>query len=142
MMKKDSPEEFERYRKYFNVLDSNDGLILDSVDHTNALDRSFDYTFRSIINYDYKKRKTMLLQLRFADNEEFVVVRNSVNAITTLLSDFKQLDPERFAWVDEYSRTLVSFQIESHFDFVKFFTMMLKMDVIVELRNIGMVNYD
>lgn len=141
-MKKDSPEEFERYRKYFNVLDSNDGLILDSVDHTNALDRSFGYTFRSIINYDYKKRKTMLLQLRFADNEEFVVVRNSVNAITTLLSDFKQLDPERFAWVDEYSRTLVSFQIESHFDFVKFFTMMLKMDVIVELRNIGMVNYD
>lgn len=84
----------------------------------------------------------MLLQLRFADNEEFVVVRNSVNAITTLLSDFKQLDPERFAWVDEYSRTLVSFQIESHFDFVKFFTMMLKMDMIVELRNIGMVNYD
>lgn len=84
----------------------------------------------------------MLLQLRFADNEEFVVVRNSVNAITTLLSDFKQLDPERFAWVDEYSRTLVSFQIESHFDFVKFFTMMLKMGVIVELRNIGMVNYD
>ena len=141
-MKKDSPEEFERYRKYFNVLDSNDGLILDSVDHTNALDRSFGYTFRSIINYDYKKRKTMLLQLRFADNEEFVVVRNSVNAITTLLSDFKQLDPERFAWVDEYSRTLVSFQIESHFDFVKFFTMMLKMDVIVELGNIGMVNYD
>lgn len=141
-MKKDSPEEFERYRKYFNVLDSNDGLILDSVDHTNALDRSFGYTFRSIINYDYKKRKTMLLQLRFADNEEFVVVRNSVNAITTLLSDFKQLDPERFAWVYEYSRTLVSFQIESHFDFVKFFTMMLKMDVIVELRNIGMVNYD
>lgn len=141
-MKKDSPEEFERYRKYFNVLDSNDGLILDSVDHTNALDRSFGYTFRSIINYDYKKRKTMLLQLRFADNEEFVVVRNSVNAITTLLPDFKQLDPERFAWVDEYSRTLVSFQIESHFDFVKFFTMMLKMDVIVELRNIGMVNYD
>lgn len=141
-MKKNSPEEFERYRKYFNVLDSNDGLILDSVDHTNALDRSFGYTFRSIINYDYKKRKTMLLQLRFADNEEFVVVRNSVNAITTLLSDFKQLDPERFAWVDEYSRTLVSFQIESHFDFAKFFTMMLKMDVIVELRNIGMVNYD
>lgn len=141
-MKKDSPEEFERYRKYFNVLDSNDGLILDSVDHTNALDRSFGYTFRSIINYDYKKRKTMLLQLRFADNEEFVVVRNSVNAITILLSDFKQLDPERFAWVDEYSRTLVGFQIESHFDFVKFFTMMLKMDVIVELRNIGMVNYD
>lgn len=84
----------------------------------------------------------MLLQLRFADNEEFVVVRNSVNAITTLLSDFKQLDSERFAWVDEYSRTLVSFQIEGHFDFVKFFTMMLKMDVIVELRNIGMVNYD
>lgn len=141
-MKKDSPEEFERYRKYFNVLDSNNGLILDSVDHTNALDRSFGYTFRSIINYDYKKRKTMLLQLRFADNEEFVVVRNSVNAITTLLSDFKQLDPERFAWVDEYSRTLVSFQIENHFDFVEFFALMLKMDVIVELRNIGMVNYD
>lgn len=141
-MKKDSPEEFERYRKYFNVLDSNNGLILDSVDHTNALDRSFGYTFRSIINYDYKKRKTMLLQLRFADNEEFVVVRNSVNAITTLLSDFKQLDPERFAWVDEYSRTLVSFQIQNHFDFVEFFALMLKMDVIVELRNIGMVNYD
>ena len=141
-MKKDSPEEFERYRKYFNVLDSNNGLILDSVDHTNALDRSFGYTFRSIINYDYKKRKTMLLQLRFADNEEFVVVRNSVNAITTLLSDFKQLDPERFAWVDEYSRTLVSFQIENHFDFVEFFALMLKMDVIFELRNIGMVNYD
>ena len=141
-MQKDSPEEYERYRKYFNVLDLNEELILEPVDHTNALDRSFGYTFRSMINYDSKKHKTMSLQLRFADDKEFVVARDSIKAITPLLPDFKQLDPERFAWLDEYSRALVRFQIENHFDFVKFFTMMLKMDVIVELRNIGMVNYD
>ena len=56
----------------------------------------------------------------------------------SVLTDFKQLDTEHLAWVEEYRSVLEKVQTY----FVEFFALMLKMDVIVELRNIGMVNYD
>ena len=141
-LQKNCPEEYERYQQYFNALASNDGLKINSVDHTNALDRSFGYMFRSKIDYDKNKRKSMLWQwgLEMDDNQN--LVRESIQDIMSVLTDFKQLDAERLAWVEEYRSALEKVQTYSRFDFVEFFALMLKMDVIVELRNIGMVNYD
>ena len=117
-------------------------MKINSVDHTNALDRSFGYMFRSKIDYDKNKRKSMLWQwgLEMDDNQN--LVRESIQDIMSVLTDFKQLDAERLAWVEEYESALVRVQANNRFDFVKFFALMLKMDVVVELRNIGMVNYD
>lgn len=141
-LQKYCPEEYKRYQQYFNALASNDGLKINSVDHTNALDRSFGYMFRSKIDYDKNKRKSMLWQwgLEMDDNQN--LVRESIQDIMSVLTDFKQLDAERLAWVEEYRSALEKVQTYSRLDFVEFFALMLKMDVIVELRNIGMVNYD
>lgn len=141
-MHKNSPEEYEQYRQYFNVLTSNDGLTLKAVDHTNALDRSFGYIFRGMIDYDKNKRKSMLWQWGNELDDDCISVLDSIRDIKPVLADFKQLDAERLAWVEEYGSALVSVQANNRFDFVEFFALMLKMDVIVELRNIGMVNYD
>lgn len=141
-MQKNSLEEYERYRQYFNVLTSNDGLTLKAVDHTNALDRSFGYIFRGMIDYDKNKRKSMLWQWGNELDDDCISVLDSIRDIKPVLADFRQLDAERLAWVEEYRSALVKLQANNRFDFVKFFALMLKMDVIVELRNIGMVNYD
>lgn len=141
-MQKNSPEEYEQYRQYFNVLASNDGLTLKAVDHTNALDRSFGYTFRGMIDYDMNKRKSMLWQWGNELDDDCISVLDSIRDIKPVLADFRQLDAERLAWVEEYRSALVKVQANNRFDFVEFFALMLKMDVIVELRNIGMVNYD
>lgn len=141
-MQKNSPEEYERYRQYFNVLTSNDGLTLKAVDHTNALDRSFGYIFRGMIDYDKNKRKSMSWQWGKELDDDCISVLDSIRDIKPVLADFKQLDAERLAWVEEYRSALVKVQANNRFDFVEFFALMLKMDVIVELRNIGMVNYD
>lgn len=141
-MQKNSPEEYEQYRQYFNVLTSNDGLTLKAVDHTNALDRSFGYIFRGMIDYDKNKRKSMLWQWGNELDDDCISVLDSIRDIKPVLADFKQLDAERLAWVEEYGSALVKVQANNRFDFVEFFALMLKMDVIVELRNIGMVNYD
>ena len=141
-MQKNSPEEYEQYRQYFNVLTSNDGLTLKAVDHTNALDRSFGYIFRGMIDYDMNKRKSMSWQWGKELDDDCISVLDSIRDIKPVLADFKQLDAERLAWVEEYRSALVRVQANNRFDFVKFFALMLKMDVIVELRNIGMVNYD
>lgn len=141
-MQKNSPEEYEQYRQYFNVLTSNDGLTLKAVDHTNALDRSFGYIFRGMIDYDKNKRKSMSWQWGNELDDDYVSVLDSIRDIKPVLADFKQLDAERLAWVEEYRSALVKVQANNRFDFVEFFALMLKMDVIVELRNIGMVNYD
>lgn len=141
-MQKNSPEEYEQYRQYFNVLTSNDGLTLKAVDHTNALDRSFGYIFRDMIDYDKNKRKSMLWQWGKELDDDCISVLDSIRDIKPVLADFKQLDAERLAWVEEYGSALVKVQANNRFDFVEFFALMLKMDVIVELRNIGMVNYD
>lgn len=141
-MQKNSPEEYEQYRQYFNVLTSNDGLTLKAVDHTNALDRSFGYIFRGMIDYDKNKRKSMSWQWGNELDDDCISVLDSIRDIKPVLADFKQLDAERLAWVEEYRSALVKVQANNRFDFVEFFALMLKMDVIVELRNIGMVNYD
>lgn len=141
-MQKNSPEEYEQYRQYFNVLTSNDGLTLKAVDHTNALDRSFGYIFRDMIDYDKNKRKSMSWQWGKELDDDCISVLDSIRDIKPVLADFKQLDAERLAWVEEYGSALVKVQANNRFDFVEFFALMLKMDVIVELRNIGMVNYD
>ena len=141
-MQKNSPEEYEQYRQYFNVLTSNDGLTLKAIDHTNALDRSFGYIFRGMIDYDKNKRKSMLWQWGNELDDDCISVLDSIRDIKPVLADFRQLDAERLAWVEEYRSALVKLQANNRFDFVKFFALMLKMDVIVELRNIGMVNYD
>lgn len=141
-MQKNSPEEYERYRQYFGVLASNDGLTLKAIDHTNALDRSFGYIFRGMIDYDKNKRKSMSWQWGKELDDDCISVLDSIRDIKPVLADFKQLDAERLAWVEEYRSALVKVQANNRFDFVKFFALMLKMDVIVELRNIGMVNYD
>lgn len=141
-MQKNSPEEYEQYRQYFNVLTSNDGLTLKAVDHTNALDRSFGYIFRGMIDYDKNQRKSMLWKWGNELDDDYISVLDSIRDIKPVLADFKQLDAERMAWVEEYMSALVKVQANNRFDFVKFFALMLKMDVIVELRNIGMVNYD
>lgn len=141
-MQKNSPEEYEQYRQYFNVLTSNDGLTLKAVDHTNALDRSFGYIFRDMIDYDKNQRKSMLWKWGNELDDDYISVLDSIRDIKPVLADFKQLDAERMAWVEEYMSALVKVQANNRFDFVKFFALMLKMDVIVELRNIGMVNYD
>lgn len=141
-MQKNSPEEYEQYRQYFNVLTSNDGLTLKAIDHTNALDRSFGYTFRGMIDYDKIKRKSMSWQWGNELDDDCISVLDSIRDIKPVLADFKQLDAERLAWVEEYRSALVKVQANNRFDFVEFFALMLKMDVIVELRNIGMVNYD
>ena len=75
-------------------------------------------------------------------DDDCISVLDSIRDIKPVLADFKQLDAERLAWVEEYSSALVKVQANNRFDFVEFFALMLKMDVIVELRNIGMVNYD
>lgn len=136
------PKEYERYRQYFNVLASNDGLTLKPVDRTNALDRSFGYIFRGMIDYDKNKRKSMLWQWGNELDDDYISVLNSIRDIMPVLADFKLLDAERLAWVEEYRSALVKVHADSQFDFVEFFALMLKMDVIVELRNIGMVSYD
>lgn len=141
-MQKNSPEEYERYRQYFGVLASNDGLTLKAIDHTNALDRSFGYIFRGMIDYDKNQRKSMLWKWGNELDDDYVSVLDSIRDIKPVLADFKQLDAERLAWVEEYRSALVKVQANNRFDFVEFFALMLKMDVIVELRNIGMVNYD
>lgn len=141
-MQKNSPEEYEQYRQYFNVLTSNDGLTLKAVDHTNALDRSFGYIFRGMIDYDKNKRKSMSWQWGNELDDDYISVLDSIRDIKPVLADFKKLDAERMAWVEEYMSALVKVQANNRFDFVEFFALMLKMDVIVELRNIGMVNYD
>ena len=75
-------------------------------------------------------------------DDDCISVLDSIRDIKPVLADFKQLDAERLAWVEEYGSALVKVQANNRFDFVEFFALMLKMDVIVELRNIGMVNYD
>ena len=84
----------------------------------------------------------MLWQCGLEMDDDHILVQESIQDIMSVLTDFKQLDTEHLAWVEEYRSALEKVQTYSQLDFMEFFALMLKMDVIVELRNIGMVNYD
>lgn len=58
------------------------------------------------------------------------------------LHDLEKISSEDFKWLKLYGKMLGDIKEKKEFDFQKFFLLMLIMDILVELPNIGMVNYE
>ena len=66
----------------------------------------------------------------------------SIDKILKTLQNLEKISPEDFRWLKLYGEMLVDIKEKKEFDFQKFFLLMLIMDILVELPNIGMVNYE
>ena len=59
-----------------------------------------------------------------------------------MLPDLQKISPKKIKWFEQYKDTLNKIKVKEQFDFMQFFPLMLKMDILVELPKIGMVNYE
>lgn len=138
---KDNTDKHGKYLSYFRSLKKTDGFELEC-DHTGALDRSFKVAFgRLVENNGEKDGKTLNCKWNYksGNNSE---IEEEIDDVLKNLPSLKEISPKDFEWLEAYKNMLQTIKNKDEFDLMQFFPLMLKMDILVELPKIGMVNYE
>lgn len=130
----------ESYSHYFEMLAKSQNLLFDC-DKTNALKRSFRKLFGDEQKKD-EELKPLPYTCKFDKYKTDFEFKTHIDGILEVLPDLKKISPENFEWFELYKNTLKQIKEEKEFDFMQFFPLMLKMDVIAKLPEMGMVNYE
>lgn len=128
------------YKHYFKMLAKGPGMLFEC-DKTAALERSFHVLFgnKRAENEEYKPLLYTCLFNKYKPDFKF---GESIDKTLKTLQDLEKISPEDFKWLKLYGKMLGDIKEKKEFDFQKFFLLMLIMDILVELPNIGMVNYE
>lgn len=130
----------ESYSPYFEMLAKGQDMLFEC-DKTQALKRSFRKLFG-----DEQKKDGELKSLSYTCNFDQYIsgfkFEEKIDGILEVLPDLKKISPENFEWFELYKNTLKQIKVKEEIDFMQFFPLMLKMDVIAKLPEMGMVNYE
>ena len=152
---KDNTDKRGKYLSYFKSLTKTNGLKLEC-DHTDALDRSFGTAYGTLVDKfgkdgkdakdgkdgkDEKDSKTLNCEWNYksGNNSE---IEEEIDDVLKNLPSLKNISPKDFEWLEAYKNMLQTIKNKKEFDLMQFFPLMLKMDILVELPKIGMVNYE
>lgn len=140
---KDNTNKHGKYLSYFKALTKTNGFELEC-DHTDALDRSFDTAYGTLVDKfgkDGKDGKTLNCKWNYKSGENSEIEKE-INSVLKNLPDLKKISPKDFEWLEAYKNMLQTIKNKDEFDLMQFFPLMLKMDILAELPKIGMVNYE
>lgn len=138
---KDNTDKHGKYLSYFRSLKKTDGFELEC-DHTGALDRSFKVAFDKLVeNNGEKDSKTLSCKWDYKSGENSKI-EEEIDDVLKNLPSLKEISPKDFEWLEAYKNMLQTIKNKDEFDFMQLFPLMLKMDILVELPKIGMVNYE
>lgn len=155
---KETTDKHGKYLSYFKTLKKTDGFELEC-DHTDALKRSFGNAYGTLVEKFGKDGKdgkdtkdgkggknekdSKILNCKWnyksGENSE---IEKEINSVLKNLPDLKKISPKDFEWLEAYKNMLQTIMNKDEFDLMQFFPLMLKMDILVELPKIGMVNYE
>lgn len=141
--------------RFLSLLDKADGLNFGEADHTNAIKRSVSFLLKDIPLPEGSQSHTLHLQAKdpkkknvaqcnshFAiDKQEFDKLNDNVANLLALIDELKTIQPDAYAKLAGYEAQVKNFSTSMCLNFMEFFPIMLQLDAIVELRNIGMVNF-
>lgn len=130
----------ESYVPCFEMLAKSQNLLFEC-DKTKALKRSFRKLFGDEQNKD-EELKPLPYTCNFDQYKPDFKFEEHINAILEVLPDLQKISEKNFEWFEQYKDTLNKIKEKKEFDFMQFFPLMLKMDVIARLPDIGMVNYE
>lgn len=155
---KETTDKHGKYLSYFKSLKKTDGFELEC-DHTDALKRSFGNAYGTLVEKfgkdekdgkdtkdgkggkNEKDSKTLNCKWNYKSGENSEIEKE-INSVLKNLPDLKKISPKDFEWLEAYKNMLLTIKDKKEFDLVQFFPLMLKMDILVELPKIGMVNYE
>lgn len=138
---KDNTDKHGKYLSYFRSLKKTDGFELEC-DHTGALDRSFKVAFGKLVeNNGEKDSNTLNCKWNYKSGNNSGI-EEEIDDVLKNLPSFKEISPKDFEWLEAYKNMLQTIKNKDEFDLMQFFPLMLKMDILVELPKIGMVNYE
>lgn len=144
---KDGSAVFGKEMLYLKMISATVDLTMNAIDQDDALKRSFEYLYDDeFVEGRDKKRNmdgTLLWTWKYKAGDRYKAEKTdkALERIASCLQALKRVASDQFKWLDEYSATLVRIRNEEQIDFVRFFPLMLRMDVVAELKNIGMVNF-
>lgn len=139
-MKSANVKEQTKYFQYFELF-ANDKDVFLECDKLAALHRSFWYLFR-IMHKENGGYKPLTYTCNFDQYKPDFEFEEHIDDILNMLSDLQKISPKNFDWLMLYKGTLHAIRGKEEIDFKSFFPLMLKMDILVELPKIGMVNYE
>ncbi|MGN0213922.1 MAG: hypothetical protein ACI4AH_03830 [Muribaculaceae bacterium] len=145
--------------RHIGLLDASGETHFLGVDHTDALNRSMRFLF-SVNNIDALKADSPYV-LQFAKTKEsknsskvsgntitYELIKSeydnlskNISDILSVINNIKDSHPKVYNKLSGYEAMVKAFQSSMSINFVEFFYIALRLDAIVELRNIGMVNY-
>lgn len=137
---KDNTDKHGKYLSYFKSLKKTDGFELEC-DHTNALKRSFKVAFGELGKKGENEVKTLNCKWDYKSGENSKI-EEEIDDVLKNLPSLKEISPKDFEWLEAYKNMLQTIKNKDEFDLMQFFPLMLKMDILVELPKIGMVNYE
>lgn len=129
--------------KYFQYLElfANDKDVFLECDKFATLQRSFRFLFR-INRKEDGGYKPLLHTCNFDHYMPKYFAFFPIDEILHILPELERINPKNFDWLKLYKVTLHAIRGKEEIDFQSFFPLMLKMDILVELPKIGMVNYE
>lgn len=139
-MKSANVKEQKTYFQYFELF-ANDKDVFLECDKLAALDRSFRFLFNIILKED-GGYKPLLHTCNFDHYMPKYFAYFQIGEILDILPELEKISPKNIYWLILYKDTLHAIQRKEEIDFKSFFPLMLKMDILVELPKIGMVNYE
>lgn len=134
--KGDAGSTFRDYSPYLRLLGGNSGLEFKGVDHTGAIERTFLRLISCYGGTKSEERIAMLRSFRWNYDEE---IKECIHEMDHRLSQLEQ--SPYYELLKPYRQLLRQFRETHVLDFPAFFPQMLRLDAIVETRNIGMVNF-
>ena len=126
------------------------------MDHTGAKNRSMTALFGKIYPLD----AASMPDLQFIKNskkaakptddvitckleeKEYKLLCNNISDILGYIDSIRASHPEVYNELEAYAAMAEAFGSSLKINFLRFFNIALRLDAIVELRNIGMVNFD
>lgn len=133
-------KEQTKYFQYFELFASDKDVFLEC-DKFAALQRSFRFIFRINLKEDMGY-KPLLHTCNFDHYMPKYFAYFQISEILDILPELEKISPKNFDWLMFYKDTLHAVRGKEEIDFKSFFPLMLKMDILVELPKIGMVNYE
>lgn len=130
----------ESYFPYFEMLANSRNLLFEC-DKTKALERSFRKLFGDEQKKD-EELKSLPYTCNFNTYKTDFEYKTHIDGVLEMLPRLQNISPENFEWFEQYKDILNQIKEEKEFDFMQFFPLMLKMDVIAKLPEMGMVNYE
>lgn len=133
-------KEQTKYSQYFELF-ANDKDVFLECDKFATLQRSFRFLFR-INRKEDGDYKPLLHTCNFDHYMPKYFAYFQIGEILDILPELERINPKNFDWLMSYKGMLNAIRGKEEIDFQSFFPLMLKMDILVELPKIGMVNYE